>query len=830
MPAAAAHHPSHAGQSSAGHFPIPVYARQNNSDVNDLEPNEEWKTALHKRVEDDLRYMFADADNQRDVELAKAPLERDRITKEHSTAQAYIRTLAMEQYHYQLKKERNQRRWLAGLQVDPEWSEIFVKEQQQIMDKIKQSTDESPVEGRSSPPPAVPSPRPTSLSQDTIPSRPSSLQQKFTTEERKETSSASRPIRRPSDAHRNAESSTSHEPEERWRTASSSGSISRRHARDRSAHPISPAVVVEPEDALQMPPAVPIPPPSTSPSSSRQRLHSQSSDKPPSSPNDRMESSLGRSSGSIRSVRSDRSTRASPAPDMWKPSVNPTEDTTSPSTPPPAPPPGSSSAKSVNLGRRGSTASIRSTGSGASIRPSITETIPERVDGVMEDEALERDALQQKNLDNSGGASSKRRLSVKQEKRPQRRRDSKSSIPDNMATRHDEPHLSRPPSVSAASSSTFSNHPGPSSSATMQYATSSSPSKPSSLNQQYLPPSRVLSPSGSSGSFPPGETDNRYYSAMDRPPKSAPYTESYHSPSSRSAPRDREHAYPGPRDPPYSARPSHPPPQARSPYGDEREYAYSPMGRASEPISPFSDYQASHPSISHKSSFTYGREREQRETWDRDGYRERDDQHFRGSKDWDDDRDRMRERDRDLDYRDQREYEPRHSRYSGGPYASRPPSYPTPPSSAGRHGGSMEYIPMNELFDERDKDWEEPAPPPREWEREHGSYPYHRPMPPQNDDYEYSRNPDSASPRPSGPMRQPSYSRRESEETSNRRMTSDNIGLSLSLLSAFFHLLFLLLLFAFLFCSYIVSYHSSYRRTRKYNTLFYRYALTGLCI
>jgi hypothetical protein len=103
----------------------------------------------------------------------------------------------------------------------------------------------------------------------------------------------------------------------------------------------------EPEDSLLRPP---------------ERLRS-SADRP--STHESVNRPMDRPSRSL----SERHTRpsAKPIPEIWKPSISPEEDArlSSPYT----------------LARRGSTASMRSTGS-ASIRPSIAEAIPERADDV----------------------------------------------------------------------------------------------------------------------------------------------------------------------------------------------------------------------------------------------------------------------------------------------------------------------------------------------------------------------------------------------------------------------------------------------------------------
>lgn len=95
-----------------------------------MEPDEEWEKALRTRIEQELHHMFADADYQRDIELAKAPLNRKIIEQDHDDAYACIETLMMEQYYSLRTEERNYRRWLAGIPVDPEWEKIFKKERQ----------------------------------------------------------------------------------------------------------------------------------------------------------------------------------------------------------------------------------------------------------------------------------------------------------------------------------------------------------------------------------------------------------------------------------------------------------------------------------------------------------------------------------------------------------------------------------------------------------------------------------------------------------------------------------------------------------------------------
>ena len=80
------------------------------------------------------------------------------------------------------------------------------------------------------------------------------------------------------------------------------------------------------------------------------------------------DNSLDRSSGSIHSAEQLAHSPPRAPPEIWKPTISPAED--------------ARPAKHYNRGRRGSSTSKRSTGSGASIRPSITENVLEWDDDV----------------------------------------------------------------------------------------------------------------------------------------------------------------------------------------------------------------------------------------------------------------------------------------------------------------------------------------------------------------------------------------------------------------------------------------------------------------
>ena len=517
-------------------------------------------------------------------------------------------------------------------------------------------------------------------------------------------------------------------------------------------------------------------PPSSRSSSSRPRSYSE---KP-------WDSSLGRSSASIRSASStDRHhigrsppKNANPAPiqnpDLRRLSTNSQDD-------PPHPP-----ATKSQINRRGSTASIRSTGSGhsgKSIRHPTTETIPERADDVEESptSSTVKERIRKSTADKPPRE--------KESKRGSRRDSRPTPVDANVMSRYEhEPAPPPPPSLRSSA-------PGPSS-ATMQYATSASSSF---IEDRFHPVDR------------------------DRPLKSSrPYLDSdsptYHSP--------QQYA---PRDMPPSARPGPaPPPSQRTSYsgaGDERDfvgpYPQLPLGRP--PASPFSggdreslrevgrdrdrdreslrererdrdrdrDY---HPSISHKASFSSydeGRRRPPRDWGDRDHWdedrearerdardrdreywdRDREQRERERERDWELQRERDRERERDrLHRKREREYTHPHST----PYSARTGGYPTPPSSGSRvaqsHVGVGEYLPMQDIYDDTPILSSSAAVAAR---GQYGSYRSAAPPPTANlfqDEWDHSPHPDSG--RPLMPQRQPSYGRREGE----RRGTIDGGG------------------------------------------------------
>ncbi|KAH9962247.1 hypothetical protein BC827DRAFT_1130692, partial [Russula dissimulans] len=95
-----------------------------------LEPDEQWKTDLRRRVEHDLRHMVEEAQTVRDAIFNSQPPEssRERAQREFEESMNNIRSLAQEQFNSQLRLEMTERKWALDL-VDSSNSPEVVRQQ-----------------------------------------------------------------------------------------------------------------------------------------------------------------------------------------------------------------------------------------------------------------------------------------------------------------------------------------------------------------------------------------------------------------------------------------------------------------------------------------------------------------------------------------------------------------------------------------------------------------------------------------------------------------------------------------------------------------------------
>ena len=687
----------------------------------DCEPDSAWKENLRKRIEEGLQSMVDDAKENHARELSKAPDTREarmRLEADHKEVMKTINSLATEQYKLELDRERNQRRWTAGVPMTPGWSQFFHQEQQNIMNSIKQSnqTDnsvrtasESPTEERRSSGNEHPALAPTTTSTTTstttpvlLPVPPSPSVPPPAEEREQSFVSPPQSLRRGGS---DVRSTLSGERDDH-------GSFSRRnhHASSVRVRPSLPnnwvadEIVDEPEELLRSPPP-------------RTRLSSidRPSQPSPASPDIRCDSSLGRSSGSIHSAEPRSPPIRAPPPEVWNPAISPAED---PSLPP-----------SAKLYRRGSAASMRSTGSGASIRPSITEPILEQADDDDDDSPDDESDMEENDYEpieqvRPRISTTTTKSSRDKKKRPLLRRDSRQSSVDagthlrsdsDLGLRPDDRHH-RPPIDSPAKPPPYYDH---------RDSQQSSPrdSYPHRDQQQVLfpppPPPQDPRPIPARTSY--GVDDSRDY-----------------GPQYSSIPHNRPH---GPKPPPY----------------------HLTQQRESRPISRQVSFTRQ-PTYLELDDENFERERSDRGVGrgrDRDRDRERN---------WGDyDRDGDRDRDGSGGGRDihsatttdlrrsstTTNYPYSASRHSTSSISSTYPNPSTTPVSSSR--------PVPQDYDFHD-----------DWESGPRYNSYRSPPPPDILEYHHQRRPDSAAPR-TGPglSRQSSHVRLQREDP-DRRFSGDN--------------------------------------------------------
>ena len=108
----------------------------------EFEPDDEWKSQLKGSIEAELKSMINDAKDSIDrqwQEGPSTPSERDRLAEEYRDTMKDIRKLAIVSFQTALERERQERRWSAGHQMDTEWSESLIEEQRRILDRIQQT-------------------------------------------------------------------------------------------------------------------------------------------------------------------------------------------------------------------------------------------------------------------------------------------------------------------------------------------------------------------------------------------------------------------------------------------------------------------------------------------------------------------------------------------------------------------------------------------------------------------------------------------------------------------------------------------------------------------
>lgn len=141
----------------------------------DFEPEEQWKASLRQRIEDALKPAAGKLKRELTERLKDlSPPDDSKARTDYDNAMAELRRAANDQYRQMLERERQERRWAAGEQVDEKWSDIFMKEQQELLDMYKKGagrTNQPELPGdteQSLPPPSVKAPDRASLPPESI--------------------------------------------------------------------------------------------------------------------------------------------------------------------------------------------------------------------------------------------------------------------------------------------------------------------------------------------------------------------------------------------------------------------------------------------------------------------------------------------------------------------------------------------------------------------------------------------------------------------------------------------------------------------------------------
>src|SRR6267378_2416060 len=79
----------------------------------EIEPDEQWKADVRKRIEHSLRGMVEDAQTLRDTILNSQPSEssRERAMAQYDRSMSEIVRLAQEEFTRQLRTEMSERKW-----------------------------------------------------------------------------------------------------------------------------------------------------------------------------------------------------------------------------------------------------------------------------------------------------------------------------------------------------------------------------------------------------------------------------------------------------------------------------------------------------------------------------------------------------------------------------------------------------------------------------------------------------------------------------------------------------------------------------------------------
>lgn len=107
------------------------------------EPDQNWKNALRRRIQEELQPLVDDARKERNMLLIRNDASEYEHTNNESVYHAYevrmtsIRRMAQEQFDTEMQHERQLRRLATGAPLDQGWSESLLREQQSLWDATR---------------------------------------------------------------------------------------------------------------------------------------------------------------------------------------------------------------------------------------------------------------------------------------------------------------------------------------------------------------------------------------------------------------------------------------------------------------------------------------------------------------------------------------------------------------------------------------------------------------------------------------------------------------------------------------------------------------------
>lgn len=122
------------------------------------EPDEQWKAELKEKLSVAFNDMLLQAKQKLEADLTRLggdnidPVERKKLIDEYQANERQIKSFASQSFRVEVEKEREQRRWAAGLEIRTEWRADLESEQMAIMSGIRrQRTGSAGAESNANP-------------------------------------------------------------------------------------------------------------------------------------------------------------------------------------------------------------------------------------------------------------------------------------------------------------------------------------------------------------------------------------------------------------------------------------------------------------------------------------------------------------------------------------------------------------------------------------------------------------------------------------------------------------------------------------------------------